>query len=329
MHQATSDRTTTTTTTLNELRHRRPRPRPRPQHQLQLQQDIRNGKVANKLTVIKSDNTTIYMVAIAIAIAVTILVTLVMLLTWEPEFVFGPSYKDYVRVTGFFPSTISPRKDLPLIFNSYAVATTENSQTRQALRHVQDQSQIMTNYKGRQRVIWLPWEDEDVERILTFLKHSFPMDLAVYTAAPRHAQRDLALYFWMSLGGTKGYVDFGMEVITPVPPQQRIAVQEWKQERIFSGFLFVPLKSAVPGLLYKWIIEQGWKMSNEQDYTHAKEAKLYQYIHSDEEEWHFFDRICDSLLLEDYKRTNPQRRRFGRYCLSNQTCCGIFMSGEQ
>ena len=230
----------------------------------------------------------------AIVVLVLVLILAVILVIVRPNLLpWNQKPVPRITLTGFFPSDISPRRDLPYVVSNFAIATTGNLKTREAVRYTVQQRQTL---KSRSlKVVWNLWEQDDLDR---FVMNSSSLNLCgddfqdLYQQSPLELQHDLVLWCLLQQSRIQGIMDYGIQFYGPLRAYRNVYVKRVNKTQTLSSLLVLRYSySTVPSKMLDWI-----KSYNDYDslnYRQDMEKHLFQLILLDKDvNWTVLDADC-------------------------------------
>jgi len=94
-----------------------------------------------------------------------IVLGIVLLFLFAPHLVFGRKGPKLPmrRLMTVYPTTMHINRDLPRFYQSYAIATPDNEEARQAVRKVAEMRRVATDpSRFNQKILFTAWEHEDL-----------------------------------------------------------------------------------------------------------------------------------------------------------------------
>lgn len=278
---------------------------------------------------------------------------------------YGPDLEGYFKkkpilvnrgIMTVYPETIPVRKDLPLFFRFYSLATPENQAAREANRHVAQHRQVLQDPGPFDQHIFLhAWEHEDFAQQIDranitmddFCGDGFQDNYQGASGTISAKKRDdLLIWCLLARGNHDGYVKFQTETIRSGITRGRtgVAIRYLHQKRIHSdSLLLLPIhdmkdvkhrrdKKLEPSTMVGfaalgWLRVHGGLEENE--YTQRFEEFLFECIEREQGRWQIWNLACSP---EDQNRLNDTEQLMGTICEKNnngsendeKVCCSFY-----
>lgn len=188
-----------------------------------------------------------------------------------------------------YPEDISPRRDLVPVVSNYAICTPENLPTRNAVRYVIQQREML---KSRAiKIVLYPLEQD--QAAVSFCGGEGFQEKFLHS--PHFLRRDLYLWCLLNASRTQGILEYGVNFHKPLRVYQNMAVRRHgsPEQQILSSFLVSASDSTVPFKMLDWILLQGGDVWNETEYRQRMEQRLFQIIEDNNgEKWILLEALC-------------------------------------